>query len=496
MATDPRSLLNLVLSPVMNNITSPVQTNRPRNIYRMTNGPTWAEQWSKDPRLQKMYPTSRAYIDAMKAQRDAQYGASTGVGAMQNTAPVNTMTNNPSITNNFYGYNPDGTPVGGNGNPGGNPGAGGNAGADGRPGSDGLPGADGTAGNGGAAGTDGGGVPSMGDWTFNPMDLPGYSMLPGVLGGLAGAAGAFAKDPVFDRHGTDHYWRDHYREQFAGAYEDARTDPYRGDYFRNANRAHLTATNATLENSANLRARQAMNTGMMFGGGYSRDLASMAPGFYAQQAGNLATGYNIRDRNIQMENQFVGHNTDQQQQLFEFEVAQGTHSDYNRGLNLANKVAGGLTQGATMADALYNTMWSRGVNRDLLANEYGQWSENAPPVPEVEIPNPNGEGDLPYDYGLAPMTSGSAGAAGPMPIGQSWNAQGWFTPQGTSGPGPSGPTPPMAMTPTAVTPAARGSLFNWGTGTLSPNYAGPLGRQTPRRPSLFNNPYGRSWLAR
>ncbi|MBE0645666.1 MAG: hypothetical protein IH600_16420 [Bacteroidetes bacterium] len=305
------------------------------------------------------------------------------------------------------------------------------------------------------------------------MDLAPYSMVPGMIGGLAGAVGAFAKDPEFDRHGTDHFWRDHYKEQFAGAYEDARTDPYRGNFFRNANRSHLTATNAMLENSANLRARQANNTGMMFGGGYSRDLASMAPGFYAQQAGNLAQGYAIRDRNIQAENAFVGHNTDAQQDLFVKEVQMGTHRDYNKGLNLVNKVAGGAVEGASLADGLYNTMWTRGVNRDLLANEYGQWTENAPPVPDVPITDPNGEDGLPYDYGLPPIASQNA-TVGRRTLGLQ-------------------PTPEEAWAPGGQ--FARGGMFNWGSGTLSPSYSGPIRPNvTPRMKSMFNNPYRRSPL--
>jgi hypothetical protein len=338
--------------------------------------------------------------------------------------------------------------------------------------------------------------PPAGDWQFNPLDLAGYSYIPAALGGVLGALSAFGKDPVFDRHGTDHFWRDHYREQFAGAYEDARTDPYRGDYFRNANRAHLTATNAMLENSANLRARQAMNTGMMFGGGYSRDLAAMAPGFYAQQAGNLRTGYDIRDRDIQMENAFVGHNTDRQQDLFQFEVANRTHSDYNRGFNLLGKLGGGLASGAAAADNLYANLWNRDVMRDLYSQNYGSYEF---------VPNANdngksnaagadavgGNADGASYYGpphLAAMGP-APGSAKPKPIESAWNM---FLPNFGQVPNESYLPRDEYVTlpkgtfsaPQTLPPAAR--LFT------PEDAAAPF---SSRRRFAFNNPYGRSWLS-
>jgi hypothetical protein len=208
---------------------------------------------------------------------------------------------------------------------------------------------------------------------FTPGDVPGYSYLPAALGGAMGLIGAFAKDPEFNRHETSQFWRDDFKREFEGISEDARTDPYQGDFFRNANRAAQTATNTMLGENANMQARQAAVTGNMFGGGTERALAKAAPGFYANQGNLLSRGYQIRDNAARMENRYTNHNTDQQQQLFEFEVAQGTHPAYSRGLNLVNKAMGGALAGASAFDDLYANMWERDVMGDLYAKWLGKY---------------------------------------------------------------------------------------------------------------------------
>lgn len=474
---DPiKSMLNIVFAPVQNAITTATQTGgRSGNLTNKT----FRQVWRETPALQKQFKTPQAYEafrlgdKSYNDQREAAGHTTFDGRQTQTTAPTAMMENNPNITNNFYGSMPDGSPAG-NGNAG----------------TAGTSGTDGTNGNGGTNGVTPGPVTTpTGGGTTAPGD-GSYSFMPAALGGVLGGLSALGKDPVFDRHGTDHFWRDHYKEQFAGAYEDARTDPYEGDFFRNANRSHLTATNAMLENSANLRGRQAMNTGMMYGGGYSRDLASMAPGFYAQQAGNLAKGYDIRDRNIQMENGFVGHNTDKQQDLFQFEVANGTHSEYNKGFNLLGKIGGSMMAGAAGADNMYASLRDRSTMADLYAQGGNGAGEAA------------GTGtDTPGPVTPAPVTPNTI-PSGLKPIEDSWNASGWFDfPQAAKHTGV------MANTdidengnrvmygglepPRPIGQPTAGQPFD--ASISAPLAVDPFGTKKKRK-SLFNNPWGRSPL--
>lgn len=186
--------------------------------------------------------------------------------------------------------------------------------------------------------------------TTNPLKwvdgkLPGLNWLPMALAPLS-ALGALGQDPVFNRHETSQFWRDDFKKEFAGISKDARTDPYQGSFFRNANRAALTSTNVMLANNAAVTEKQRLSGGQVFAGGTSRAIGDAAAGFYANQGNLLSRAYSIRDQAAMQENQYVNHNTDKNQELFQFEVAQGTHSAYNRGMNLFNRALSGAMAGA------------------------------------------------------------------------------------------------------------------------------------------------------
>lgn len=236
--------------------------------------------------------------------------------------------------------------------------------------------------------------------TENPLEfikgeLPGLNWLPLALGPLS-MLGALGKDPVFDRMQTSRDWRGEFKREFEGVSEDARTDPYQGKFFRNANRAALTSTNIMLQNNAQTMEKQRLAGGQLFAGGNERALAGMAPGFYANQGNLLAEGYNIRDRAVNTENQFVNLNTDRQQELFQFEVAQGTHSAYNRGMNLFNRALGagmaGLGKGLDVTGSLFDLTTKKAMLEDSMGHYEGGGGTTTiepvagqPPVPTGDV---------------------------------------------------------------------------------------------------------------
>lgn len=367
---DPMGLISIVANTMGGGI-GQYRGDRPR--MRTPGLPSWRDYWKQHPELHGKYPTAVAYEQAMAAQRR---GEQTKWDASQNASQGDVT--GATITQNFYGIGPDGKPIMGpppqpvtppptpppsvppSVPPTTPPGT--------RPGPETEP-------------TPPGVFPGF---DFNPMDVTPYSWIPAAAGGAAGLISAFGKDPKFYRPKVMDEWRHEFRDRFQDIAKDAQVDPFQGDYFLDANRAHQTSTNLMLEQSADLRARQGMNTGAIYGGGYSHDLGSMAAGFYGQQAGNLATGYNIRDRAANMENQYVLHNTDQDQQHFQWEVETGTHQDYQTGLNQIGKALGAAASGASLMDNLYANIWSRGVNADLLAQQNGTWTPQRTD-PEVVI---------------------------------------------------------------------------------------------------------------
>lgn len=272
-------------------------------------------------------------------------------------------------------------------------------------------------------------------WDKNPLQLPGFNVP--WLAALPGLVGALGKDPEFNRMETSHNWRADFQREFEGVSKDARDDPYYGSFFRNANRAAQTATNTMIQADAAKQEAQRQSGGQMFVGGTQRAVAGAAPGFYANQGNLLSRGYDIRNEAANMENRYTNENTNQQQQLFEFEVAQGTHPVYNRGLNLVNRALSGAMGSFGAGLDIAGKMYDYDLNKALLEKQYTDYTMKNPggfrvtgaqgggdvepdrPAGEMlEYPVRNAEG---FGAALAPTDPYGQSGVQPTPVMNDWN---------------------------------------------------------------------------
>jgi hypothetical protein len=214
-------------------------------------------------------------------------------------------------------------------------------------------------------------------YTRTDAQLPGLDFLPGALGAGLGMLNAITPEPQFDRWKTMQDWDKRGESQYKGIWGDSKTDPYQGNFFRNAQRTMTTGTNAMIEQNAAKTEQQRLSGGQVFAGGNQAAIAASAPSFYQQTGRNLETGYDIRNKAADFRKEFNNTNTNADYINWEEDYKAGRLQEQNRGLALvAGKVIpaamSGFGQGMDLS-AKWNDME---MNRKLMERGLATWSPN------------------------------------------------------------------------------------------------------------------------
>jgi len=188
---------------------------------------------------------------------------------------------------------------------------------------------------------------------FVPGSLPGVSMIPGLLGMGAGILGGLGTEPRFNRMEEMRRWDKEQGNRYKGIWKDSETNPYEGDFFRNAQRTMVTGTNAMIEQDAQKQAMQAAAAGgTVFAGGNQRALAAMAPSFYQQTGANLSRGYDIRNQAANFRENTIYNNTNYEWEQWQDDYQNGRLPEQNRGINLVNKVVASGLEGYQLGKSM------------------------------------------------------------------------------------------------------------------------------------------------
>lgn len=206
-----------------------------------------------------------------------------------------------------------------------------------------------------------------GKWNYQEEEMPGLSLLPGLLSALVPDPTAqFHRMPAMDR------WDAYGRKKYEGIWKDSETDPYKGGYFRNALRTMQSGTEMLLEQDAQKQAMQAASgQGQALATtGTARGLASMAPGYYQSVAGTLSRGYDIRNQAANFRDNFNTVNVNADEARWERDWENERLAEQNVGLGNAvrralPKFAAGMEFSAMLQD--------REMYRKEMAKKLGGW---------------------------------------------------------------------------------------------------------------------------
>lgn len=289
-------------------------------------------------------------------------------------------------------------------------------------------------------------------YDFYGENLPGFNWAPPIAGAALGALGGLREDPVFDRMETMRDWDKEGRGRYSHIWKQSEQDPYHGAFFRDSARMLGAQQSGILENAADRTERQRLSGGQVMAGQNQANLAAMLPGFYGQMANQLGRAYDVQHDAARFRDRFDMNNTDRQQDLFVKEVAMGTHSKYNRGMNLiAGRVIPGAISGFGSGMKVSEGLLDYDAKKKTYEQGLGVYLKNstAKMRPQVQsednIPELQPLGDALYDFsGMGPHNEhGRFNSTNPHAPMNQWNMPGFGGVGGSGG----GPTPPPGPAP-------------------------------------------------